>query len=167
MIPPRGEVFAFLAADHARLDALIERAVAAPDVVDRGAWDAFRAGLLRHIAMEEKVLLPEARRLHGGERLPLARRLRADHAALGALLVAPPTHAIAMTVRAILEAHNLLEEGPGGAYEACEALAGGRLLELHARLVAVPEVPVAPYRDTPNVHAHIARVMRERAAQGR
>ena len=48
--------------------------------LDFEAYDLFRRGLLRHIAMEEKVLLPEARRLRGGSPLAIAVRLRADHA---------------------------------------------------------------------------------------
>jgi hypothetical protein len=64
--------------DHVRLDDLLTRADAAPPSIDREAYDAFRAGLLRHIAMEEKVLLPEARRLRGGEPLEVAKQLRAD-----------------------------------------------------------------------------------------
>ncbi len=162
MSSPRGALYAMLADDHARLDALLARALADPDHVDRDAYDAFRAGLLRHIAMEEKVLLPEARWLRGGDPLPIAGRLRADHAALSSLLVASPTPAIALAVSRILLQHNPLEEGPGGVYEACEALVGAQLPELLVRLRALPEVRVAAYRDSPPVLAHIARIMRER-----
>ena len=58
---PAGPVATFLAADHDRLDGLLRRALQRPGEVDRESYDAFRAGLLRHIALEEKILLPAAR----------------------------------------------------------------------------------------------------------
>ena len=79
----------FLAADHARLDGLVAVALAA-DGLDLAAYEQFRAGLLRHIGMEEKILLPAAKRARGGTALPAARLLRHDHSALAALLVPTP-----------------------------------------------------------------------------
>jgi hypothetical protein len=55
----RGPVASFLAGDHVRLDALLRRATA-PRAIDEAAYAEFRAGLLRHIGMEEKILLPAA-----------------------------------------------------------------------------------------------------------
>ena len=49
----------FLAADHVRLDGLLTVARAG-DRIDADAYEQFRAGLLRHIGMEEKILLPAA-----------------------------------------------------------------------------------------------------------
>ena len=70
-----GPVTAFLARDHARLDALLRRAAANPALLDRSAYEEFRARLLRHIAMEEKVL-PEvedlASRLQAVPAVPVA-----------------------------------------------------------------------------------------------
>src|SRR5262245_30922604 len=74
-----------------RLDALLERAMSDPENIDDSAYAQFRAGLLKHIGMEEKVLLPAAQKLRGGEPLPVAPRLRLDHGALAALLVPSPT----------------------------------------------------------------------------
>lgn len=161
-----GRLHTFLADDHARLDALLRRAVADPDGIDRDAYEQFRAGLLRHIAMEEKVLLPEARRRRFGERLPIAKQLRADHAALAALLVPTPNRAIVATIGEILDGHNQLEEGPAGLYETCEELAEGEVDALLGRLRAVPAVPVAPHVDGPRVHEHIARLLKARATAG-
>ncbi len=39
----------------------LRRALALAGEVDREPFDAFRAGLLRHIGIEEKILLPAAR----------------------------------------------------------------------------------------------------------
>jgi hypothetical protein len=157
-----GVVHRFLADDHARLDELLRRTVADPAVIDHAPYQDLRVGLLHHVAMEEKVLLAEARRRRGDQPLPLAAQLRADHAALAALLIPTPTHAIVATLRAILEGHNRLEEEPGGVYEVCEQLAGADAADLLARLRAVPAPRVAAYRDDPRVHEHIARLLRER-----
>lgn len=158
-----GPVSTFLARDHERLDDLLRRSVADPEVIDREPYDRFRAGLLRHIAMEERVLLPEAQRLRGGDPLPIVKQLHADHAALAALLVPTPTHAIVTLIRGILDVHNALEEDPGGLYATCEDLLGAQSEALLARLQAVPDVPVAPYFDGARVHEHIAKLLRARA----
>ena len=79
-----GPIFQFLAEDHARLDAILTKASAGPGGVDLAAYGAFREGLLRHIALEEKILLPAARTARGGEPVPQARRLRVDHGAIAA-----------------------------------------------------------------------------------
>jgi hypothetical protein len=60
----------FLAGDHARLDGLLRRAMTEASTTDRAAYTEFRAGLLRHISLEEKILLPAAQRWQGGDPLP-------------------------------------------------------------------------------------------------
>ena len=112
----RGPIFEFLAADHARLDALLQAALARSEQIDRGPFDEFREGLLRHISIEEKILLPAAREARGGDPLLQARRLRIDHGAIAALLVPTPTPEIAAEIRKILGPHNVVEEGEGGVY---------------------------------------------------
>ena len=145
-----GPIERYLADDHLRLDALLRRATAAP-ALERAAFDAFRAGLLRHIAIEEKVLLPAAREARAGEPLALARRLRVEHGAIASLLVPTPSHELVAEIRKILEPHNALEEDPGGLYETCDALLSGRAAEIVARMRAYPEVKVAAYNDGPRV----------------
>jgi hypothetical protein len=113
--------------------------------------------------MEEKVLIPEARRLRGGDPLPVAKQLRADHAALAALLVPTPTHEILATIRQVLSEHNPLEEGANGLYAVCEQLVGDGVDALVERLRATPEVPLAPHFDGPRGREQIDRLLRERA----
>jgi len=149
-------------ADHRRLDKLLQPAAAYADQVDRGAYAQFRAGLLRHIGMEEKILLPAAQRLRGGEPLPIAAKLRLDHGALATLLIPTPTAAVIASIRGILKEHNILEEGPGGLYEICDELAGAEAAQLLAKLQAAPEVTVLPHSDTPTVMNTVHRVL-ERA----
>jgi Hemerythrin HHE cation binding domain len=154
-----GPLFYFLANDHERLDGLLQRAMTAGGTIDRAAYAEFRAGLLRHISLEEKILLPAAQHWQGGKPLPLAARLRLDHGALAALLVLTPTPAIIAALRTILVAHNALEEGPGGVYERCEELAGAEADALLAQLQAAPAVPVAPYSDGPQVMSVVHRAL--------
>lgn len=141
----------FLSGDHERLDALLARATPARGRIDLAAYDEFRAGLLRHIAMEEKVLLPAVQESRGGLPLPVAKRLRLDHGALAALLVPTPTAAIVATIQRILREHNGVEGNPGGVYETCERLAGSGIENLLLRLRAVPAVRVARHKDGPLV----------------
>jgi hemerythrin HHE cation binding domain-containing protein len=154
-----GQLYRFLADDHARLDALLQRAIASPDNIDRAAYAGFRAGLLKHISLEEKILLPAARRARGGEPLPLAAKLRLDHGALAALLVPMPTPAIISTLRTILTAHNATEESPEGVYETCEHLVKTEADTLLAQLRAAPEVPVAQHADGPRVVEAMRRAL--------
>jgi Hemerythrin HHE cation binding domain len=154
-----GPLYRFLADDHARLDGLLQRAVADAGEINHAAYAEFRAGLLRHIGMEEKVLLPAAQRWRGGVPLPIAAKLRLDHGALAALLVPTPTPAIIAALRTILAAHNALEEDPGGLYDTCEQLTGAEAGEPLAQLQAAPTVPVAPYSDGPHVMQVVHRAL--------
>jgi hypothetical protein len=146
-----GPIYRFLADDHVRLDGLLRRAVADPAHIDRAAYAEFRAGLLKHIGMEEKILLPAAQRARGGEPLPVAAKLRLDHGAIAALLVPTPTPAIVAALRRILTDHNPLEENPGGLYETCDEMLVAEADEILARLRAVPDVRVNPHVDSPLV----------------
>jgi hypothetical protein len=145
--------------DHAKLDGLL-RAAAAGGEIDPVVYEEFRAGLLRHIGLEEKILLPTVRRLRGGDPLDIARQLKLDHAALAALLVPTPTAAIVSTLTSLLATHNALEEGPRGMYAACEELTGAATSKLLARVRAAPPVPTATHYDGPRAFAAIERLLR-------
>jgi hypothetical protein len=148
--------------DHERLDAHLARSVADPVGVDLGEFQCFRAGLLRHIGIEEKILLPTARRLRGGEPLSVARRLNLDHSSLATLLVATPTRPIVAAIRRILVAHNPLEEDEGGMYDQVDGLLTPAQAEgILARVRATPDPPVAPFSDNPRVLARIARILQD------
>jgi hypothetical protein len=131
----------------------------AAGAVDRAASAEFRAGLLRHISLEEKILLPAAQRWQGGAPLPMAATLRLDHGALAALLVPTPTPAIIAAIRTVLAAHNTLEAGHGGVSERCKQLVGAEADALLARLQAAPEVPMAPHSDGPQVMSVVRQAL--------
>jgi hypothetical protein len=149
----------FLTRDHDRLGALLECAEAGGGSIDRAAYDEFRAGLLRHVAMEEKVLLPAAQKASGGTPLPVAAELRLQHGAIAALLVPSPTQRIIGLLRRVLAAHNRIEEGPEQLYATCEKLLRGEMDAIMERLRATPEVPVAAYNDGPHVIDSVCRAL--------
>ena len=157
-----GPITDFLVKDHGRLEGLLQSAVAQVGSVDQGAYDQFRAGLLRHIGMEEKILLPAAQRIRGGEPLPIAAKLRLDHGAIASLLMPPPTAAVIAKIRAVLKVHNIIEEGPGGLYETCDELASSEAAQLLAKLQAAPELAVLPCSDSLAVMPAVQRAL-ERA----
>ena len=161
---PAGPIVKLLEADHVVLAALLSGALEQPGRIDRRSYDDFREGLLRHIAIEEKILLPAAREARGGEPLPEARRLRIEHGALAALLVPTPTPEIAGEIRKILGPHNVLEE-EGGVYERCEALLGDRAEDVLRRIRRYPRVKVARYQDGPRVCRTAEEALRISAMQ--
>ena len=129
LIPETGPLHRFFSADHDRLDDLLRRATAGSGPIDLVLFGAFRAGLLRHIGMEEKALFAVAREARGGQALALAERLRVDHGAIAALLVPTPTRALVERLLAVLGPHNRREEETGGAYDAADEAIGPRAAE--------------------------------------
>jgi len=142
-----GPIEAFMTADHVRLDALLAAADAG-DHVELRPFEELRAELLRHIAMEEKVLLRFAREKLG-EPLPLAARLRADHGRIAKIFVPTPTAATCEELRRVLAEHNPIEEGARGLYATCDDLAGDEAPALVEKLRAQPRPPLAPHYDGP------------------
>ena len=145
----------FFAADHRRLDALLARSTADPGRIDLAPFAEFRAGILKHIAMEEKVLFPVARR-SGATQVALTARLRVDHGAIAALLVPTPTPALVAEMLSILAPHNRREEEMGGVYGASDDAVGAHEADrlLH-QLRAFLDVPLKPHNDRPEVFDHI------------
>jgi hypothetical protein len=150
-----GPIETFLTADHVRLDELLAKAEQLDGTIDGEIYAEFRQGLLRHIAMEEKTLLPYARTKHGGEPVPIAAALRKDHGEIAALLVPSPTPALCARLRAVLARHNPLEEGAEGLYAACDKLAGTDAAKVVERLRAQPQVPMAAHYDGPIVSKRV------------
>lgn len=143
-MPENGRVHRLLAEDHDRLDRLLDDVVKTDGTIDVEAYLSFRAGLARHIGMEEKVLFPAARRAGATDELVPFARLRADHGRLVWLLNWLPTPELIGELRALLVPHNALEEAEGGVYASCEALLAGELDALAKELEATPPTPMRP-----------------------
>ena len=135
--------------DHRRLDAILAR-VEAAGLAPGPLYDEFRAGLLRHMWVEEHDLMPKVRlsALSVGKILD---RLHSDHGALTALLVPVPTPGILATIRAILAPHNRIEEEPGGLYSLCEG---------EPSLECAPVIPLRACSEGPQALAYCRRALR-------
>jgi hypothetical protein len=144
-----GPLSKYLEDDHDRLDRLLQEATERPGEVELGAYSEFRKGLLRHISIEEKIILPEITRLQGGKPAAAAERLRRDHGAIVALLVPPPSESVIATLRSILEVHNAFEEEGGGVYQLIDELEGKDAEEFLEKLRSAPPVPVLPHNERP------------------
>jgi hypothetical protein len=144
-----GPIHSFLAGDHERLGALLARAASDPRSFDAASFAEFRSGILRHIAMEERILSPAARRANGGRPLPMTRRLRVEHGAIAILLVPTPGRAIVEELRSIFSGHHAAEEDPSGHFDLCDRLLAGDAEAVVERMRRFPAVRVAPHYDGP------------------
>ncbi len=149
-----------LVAQHAEIDCSFRVAVARADRFDVERYEAGRRALLRHIAIEEKILLPFARERRGGVPLERATRLRKEHGAIASLLVPTPDAALVAELLGLLAAHDALEEGPTGVYAEIEALAGAEEPALLERVRALPPPPPARHFDGPGTHRTAAAALR-------
>ncbi len=129
-------------------------------LLDWGAFAAFRCGLLRHIAIEEKVLFPAVCNARQGLALDRAHELRVEHAALTSLLVPTPDGLLYHEILSLLSTHDAKEEGVGGIYEECASwLSEKDLVFLAHRAKLFPEVRVARHFDGPNVYRTAAKAI--------
>ncbi len=132
----------YLLEDHRRLDALLRKSIA-QESFDHASFEEFRAGLLRHIGIEEKLLFRFVKKKLG-EPLPIQATLRVEHSALASLLVPTPDHALVGEILSLLAQHNEREEGPAGLYAECARLGADELVEA-ARATRPP--PLAKHFD--------------------
>ena len=155
-VPYRGPIARFLGADHESLHGWLEASLRGGAHVDLDPFHRFRAGILRHIALEEKLLIPRATEAAGGDRPTVAEFLRVDHSAIAALLVPTPTPKIVAELRSILAHHDLREEEAGGLYDVCDrALGAQAALRLVDEMTEHPPVKLKAYNDGPRVARHM------------
>lgn len=148
-----GPICRALADDHRRIEALCARGLE-----DEATWIAFRSALLRHIGIEEKIVMP-ALRAHGHDPDP-GKQIRLDHSAFAGLVTPPPSRDRVDALLALLALHDPLEEGPTGMYtKADELLPAEEIPDILARIAAAPEPPLAaPYRGERSIPA-IAKLL--------
>jgi hypothetical protein len=148
-----------MAAEHLQLEALLDLMQSRNQERNAETYQIFRETLLRHIRIEERVLLPIVKERSDGSSLALAARLRLDHGAFAAMMMLPPTPNALAAVRSVLKIHNPLEDGPGGVYERCDELTGPDRQELLLKIQNVPRVPVSPYVASSSVFSAVRRVL--------
>jgi hypothetical protein len=146
----------YLTADHRHLDSLLDAALR-DDSIDMESYDRFRSGLLRHISMEEHIVLPLVRE-RAERRFFGLQQIRLEHGAIAALLVPPPDTELIAVLRALLDKHNLLEETEDTLYDVLDRCARTDQPELLSRLEEHPDVPLSKHINNPKglEHAHRA-----------
>ncbi len=158
---PTPTIAAYLVADHARLDALLTQSVDDPAHFDAAAFEELRAGLIRHMAIEERIVYPDACFRRGGKPLDLARRVRIHHAALALLATQEPSAHLVGELRQLLLLHIGEEEGPGGTFEQhARLLTLADEADLVARAAAFPAVRRASGLHPPTDIASAAEALR-------
>lgn len=145
------ELRTWLEKDHRQIEGLLAMATAAADF-DVGSFSRARARLMRHIAIEEKIVFRAMRDVDGLEAehpavLAALRQARIDHAAITTLLVPRPDAALVAELIALLGPHNVLEEADDGLYAQCDALLGAACERLLFEVKAYPAVAVRDYVD--------------------
>jgi len=153
----------YLRADHHVIEDWLAQSRAHGFALD--AFTQMRRVLLRHIAVEEKVLFPAVRARDPGALID-ARQIKIEHAALSSLLVPIPDLALAAEVATLLAEHDAREECAGGIYERCELVLGDASFDLASRARGVPAVRASAYLDRPNLR-RTAREALEAAARAR
>ena len=146
-----GQLSSLFVGDHRRLEILLDRSFRVDGQIDERAYSEFRFGLLKHIGMEEKILIPAIKQAQNGLPYLLAETLRLEHGAFAALLVPPPSKKIAQVIRTMMNHHNELEEGEDGLYAACEQFMGSQVQDIIAQTQNYPEVPVMPHAHNSNI----------------
>lgn len=112
-------------------------------------YDEFRRGLLRHIGIEEKIVLPLLRSVAGCG-FDMEAQLRLEHGAIAALLVPPPAPELLFALMGLLQRHNHLEEDPETLYQLlddCVRAAGDDILR---KVVEFPDVPLSRFINNPH-----------------
>lgn len=142
-------LYNFFTSDHHRIEAFLDNATKEGDKIDLESYYQFRSGLLRHIAMEEKILFPAAKKADAETMKKILPQFRLEHGALTALMVPPPNDALIKVIRYVLATHDDAEERPGGLYDVCEALTQSQTTALIDILSEYPEVPVHPPNAAP------------------
>lgn len=161
----RGAISSHFVETHVQLDQAMRDCLRRPGKVDAEAFDSFRRLLLRHIAQEERVLMPALVKKLGSP--PLFRAaLRKDHAGFAALCVPLPELEWVENLNESFHHHAAIEEGPGGLYPLCDEVLAADAASIIAAAEALPPIELAPFNGGPWVRALLAEVLRATGIDG-
>jgi hypothetical protein len=156
----RGPISAAFVSEHRALARLLARSLLPTGEVDVKRFDTFRRRLLRHIAAEEKVLLPALERKLG--RPPLCRdSLRREHAGLAAMCVLTPDGAWLVELQGLLAHHHRVEESRDGFFALCDAHLADEAPALRKACAALPPLTLASLQPGRGVRQQLAEVLQE------
>lgn len=147
----------YLTDDHRRLEALLDEAVR-EDGIDMEAYDRFRSGLLRHVSIEEHIVMPLVRERAENGFFAL-QQIHLEHGAIAALLVPAPDDELITVLRALLDKHNLLEETHNTLYDVLDHCARTDKPELVMHFEMHPDVPLSKHINNPKGIDHARRAI--------
>lgn len=137
--------------EHLRLTSQLEACHGPLGVTHPEAFEAFRRALVRHIAIEEKVLAPALRARLGAAVDGALKDLKQDHMALVTLVVPEPCDEWFEDLREFLVHHFAVEEAEGGLH----ALALAHLADAQAELAEAVRLLPAVRLDPPCAGAEV------------
>lgn len=145
---------------HRELSTAIRRCLGDDGSVEVALFDEFRHQLLRHISIEERIVMPAVIKAIG--RAPDDRNgLRKDHAGIAALCVPLPEREWVENLRDLLDEHYRVEEGPGGFLSRCDEVLVSTLNDRVLQDIdAHPRFKLAPFRKGPSVRAQVELLFR-------
>ncbi len=150
--------------EHQELLALLHRCVSAAGALNLRLYDEFRLRQLRHLAVEEKVLLPMLRE-RGALPAAFHNGLRKDHEAVVVLCLTAPNPDFVRDLYELLAWHHKVEEEPGGVYQLFDQQVGDDP-EVDRALARLPPVTLPPYATGDKVPGLLRQVMRELGVAG-
>ena len=130
--------------DHQRLGMLLAAAMDSSTGYDEQAFEIFRRALVRHVAIEERVLAPALEARLGDGFAAARRKLRQDHRALVTLVIPRPCREWLEDLRELLAHHFEVEEREGGLHELAERFLTPDAPKLIAAARGLPEVELGP-----------------------
>jgi hypothetical protein len=140
-----GRISAVLTAMHDGLRRDLDACLLSGGGVDLERFDRYRHQLLRHISLEEQVLMPALIAALG--RPPDFRNgLRKDHAGIAALCVPAPEREWLENLRDLLDEHYRIEEEPGGFLDLCDQVLEPRTEAVLAAVERHPTPKLAPFK---------------------
>ncbi|MCU0701650.1 MAG: hemerythrin domain-containing protein [Myxococcaceae bacterium] len=153
-----GRISAVLTAMHDELRRDLDACLLAEGGVDVERFDTYRHALLRHISLEEQVLMPALIAARG--RPPDFRNgLRKDHAGIAALCVPMPEREWLENLKDLLDEHYRIEEEPGGFLDQCDEALAARAETVLAAIARHPTPALAPFKRGRPVRDQLRSVM--------
>ncbi len=145
--------------EHAELIALLDRCVEPSGGVNLRAFDEFRRRQLRHLAIEEKVVMPALARRK--KLVPAFQNaLRKDHESIVVLCVTSPNPDFVRDLKELIAWHQRVEEQPGGLYDLFDRFVGDDP-QVATALAQLPPVALPPLASGKEVAQVLRQLMRE------
>jgi hypothetical protein len=147
-----------LTTEHEELLGMLDACVTRRSGVDRARFDAFRRRALRHIAVEQRVLLPALGRMH---KLTDAMRnaMSRDHRALVMLCVPEPNIGFVRDLQELLAWQVSVQESAGGVFKVYDAFVRDEHA-LDKALAGVPAVEPPAFAAGADVAVAVQRVLK-------